>query len=918
MWRHGRPGGEEIDFRPPQTRTSRWSRFERAVTPLRSVSLWIGVCALAAAWLEPAAAWGRSIAFYSGERPPIEALSWFQEVVLDPAKVSDPELTVLRGGGTVCIARIGPAEIAAGGPGGATLLTKLQQRGFTALLIDGRDPLRVAAAEALLREARRRNPGGQLYYWGGIDRLPAVAGSISGFVTDGIFTERLPRGNETAPPAALDDIEGVRRLAALVRARGGSSLPFIVLERLPAGQREQARGIARTLAERGFVPWVTVGGRSLGVGLREVVPRRVLAIYDGSEEPLLNSTFVHRYTAVPLEYLGYAVDYFDVSGGRLPPGDLSARYAGIVTWFTDDEMPQPRAYEAWLLAQINTGLRVAVFGRLGLVPSSVLLARLGLVESSRAVVPPVTLSGTSVVMGFEAQASPLSRDLPSWQAREGEVHVELRDSRSQRLTPVVTGSWGGLALDPYVLDNGFEARVRWVLDPFAFLTRALDLEPIPAPDITTESGRRMLFLHIDGDGFVSRAEMPGRLYAGDMVLREFLQRYDLPITVSIIEAEISPEGLFKSDSAKLESISRAIFKLPLVEVASHTYSHPFNWTRAARGERTRGADSADPVDLGIPGYRYSANREVAGSIHYINERLAPKEKPARVFLWSGDAMPGPDAMREVAALKLANMNGTNGELPREAPTLSQVGSLGRYVDGLLHVYAQAAPDNNYTAEWTGRFYGFRDVVDNFRFTEAPRRLKPINIYYHFYSATKPAGIVALHEIYKYAVEQETLPIHVSQFVARAEDFHRVTFARRIDGAWELRGLGALKTVRLDRRLGWPDLQSSIGVAGVTDAGPGRYVALTGEPEATLALTASKPVIPHLISSNAEVVSWKRDKTRVIFQLRGHLPVNVTIGGCTSAEGVAGASRVRVDLARKTIRLSFPSTDTQEVSLTCRS
>ncbi len=888
------------------------------VTSLRAGHALAGLLVVLCGLLGPSAAWARSIAFYSGDRLPLEALGWFQEVVLDPARVSDPELTALRRSGTLSIARISSTDVAAGGPAALALLTRLQQRGFTAFLFDARDPRRVEASEALLKEARRRNPSAQIYYWGDLDRLGAVAGSISGFVTDGIFTERLPRpGEVTAAPGVLDDIEGVRRLANLVRVRGSSKLPFIVLERMPGGQREQARGIARTLAERGFIPWVTVGGRSLGVGLREFVPRRVLVLYDGQEEANMAETVAHRLLAVPIEYHGYVADYLDVRNSKLPQGDLSARYAGIASWYSDDDMPQPRAYESWLLAQINSGLRVAMFGKPGLPPSSTMLARMGLVESNKPIVPPVSIAGTSVVMGFEATPSPLARDLPNWQAREGEVHIELRDSRGQRLTPVITGSWGGLALEPYVLDNGLENRIRWILDPFAFLTRALDLEPIPAPDATTESGRRLLFIHIDGDSFVSRAEMPGRAYAGEVILREFLQRYDLPHTVSIIEGEIGPAGKYKDESPKLEQIARAIFKLPNVEVASHSYSHPFDWGRASKGERTRAAESADSVNMDIPGYRYSAQREVAGSIAYINDRLAPKEKPAAVFLWSGDAMPAADAMREVTNLRLANMNGFNAENPREIPTLSQVPSLGRYVDGMLHVYAQAHNDNVYTSEWTTRFYGFRDVVDGFRFSEAPRRLKPINIYYHFYSGTKPAGITALHEVYKYALEQEALPIVVSEMVAKVEDYHRVTFARRIDGAWELRGLGSLRTVRLDRRLGWPDFNNSVGVAGVTDTGPGRYVAFGGEPEVTLALTSQKPTLPHLVSANAAVVSWTRDRSKVTFRLKGHMPVNATIGGCPSGEGVAGASRVRVDVARRTVRLSFPSNDTREVSLPCR-
>ena len=40
---------------------------------------------------------------------------------------------------------------------------------------------------------------------------------------------------------------------------------------------------------------------------------------------------------------------------------------------------------------------------------------------------------------------------------------------------------------------------RWVIDPFAFLTQALQLPPMPVPDTTTENGRRLLLAHVDGD-----------------------------------------------------------------------------------------------------------------------------------------------------------------------------------------------------------------------------------------------------------------------------------------------------------------------------------------------------------------------------------------------------------------------------------
>ena len=54
----------------------------------------------------------------------------------------------------------------------------------------------------------------------------------------------------------------------------------------------------------------------LGVGKLEIFPRRVLALYDGQENPDgLQQTDLHKLLAMPLEHLGYAIDYLDVNAG---------------------------------------------------------------------------------------------------------------------------------------------------------------------------------------------------------------------------------------------------------------------------------------------------------------------------------------------------------------------------------------------------------------------------------------------------------------------------------------------------------------------------------------------------------------------------------------------------------------------------
>ena len=112
-----------------------------------------------------------------------------------------------------------------------------------------------------------------------------------------------------------------------------------------------------------------------------------------------------------------------------------------------------------------------------------------------------------------------------------------------------------------------------------------------------------------------------------MIRTKILERYPLPVTASIVEADT--RGLLKTlkpdDRQRYENIARSIFALPNVQAGSHSYTHPFSW------------DPADPN----PGHFDRVNvqlndsvsyptvdleREIKGSIDYINQNLLPKNK----------------------------------------------------------------------------------------------------------------------------------------------------------------------------------------------------------------------------------------------------------------------------------------------------
>ena len=427
--------------------------------------------------------------------------------------------------------------------------------------------------------------------------------------------------------------------------------------------------------------------------------------------------------------------------------------------------------------------------------------------------------------------------------------------------------------------------IRWVINPVEFLRRGLKLPEMPVPDVTTESGRRLLMVHMDGDGFVSRAEMPGASYAGEVLLEQVLKRYPLPSTISIIQAEIAPDGLYPGQSADLEKIAREIFALPQVEIASHSYSHPFDW-RGASGNPDKGE-----YRLAIRNYTFNLHKEIPGSIDYIESRLAPPGKKVKVILWTGDCNVGSDALGLAEQAGVASMNGGETIITRSFPTLTLVAPMGIAKDGKFQVYAPNQNENVYTNDWTGPYYGYERVIETFEMTDAPYRLKPINIYYHAYSASKLASLRALDKVYKWALKQETIPVFSSDYVRKVLDFNTMVVARTRDG-WLVRGDGNLRELRAPLALGQPVVGAGGAVAGFNRHGNSQYLHLA-EGESRIRFGKPVPAEPYLVSANARVsrlTSGKAGGGNILsFSLNAHVPLqfDLALGArCTvRADGV---------------------------------
>ncbi len=906
-----------------------------------------------------------SVAFFYGARPPMDVLQSFDWVVVDPqasqqAKaLNRPHVTLFAYvslGEAIEGSRIAKALPRACRLGENRIwhalivdqskpvcrtfyldkvIAPLLARGYRNFFFDTLDSYRIALPKpgdrerrhayrqglvALIKAIHRRDPEARFILNRGFELLDQV--HDQGVV--GVAAESLYRGWDQrsksyvrVPNAGTDYLLGQFKR---VRALG---LTPIAIDYLPPAQRTEAARLAEKIAAADIVPYVTDSALDIvGVGSIRPLPRRILLLYNGDYAPMNND--LNWYAAMPLNHMGYATREIDVSHHPLPQGPLTGQVAGIVTWFDSDSFPASGRTWQWLRAQIAAGVPVAVLGSFGTGGDQATLDALGLASGKQ---PPPGLHAARIAQqasgyfGFESPLLPSAPDFTPRQIRSGTSLLDIEVAGSHEIASALM-PWGGYALSPYVLRNlpqgdlqPGELQSAWILDPFRFLRAALRLPELPVYDYTTASGRRLLFGLIDGDGFASGSWI-GRYRdqpAAKVILDAVLKRFPLPITASVIASEFAYDGLYpKKEVDRLRPIARAIFRLPWVEIGSHTYSHPFDWPALerdpglsaglhikkhaqAQGAYVTGDSPALQYgyNLPVPGYRFSPEMEVSGSVKIIDRLLAPPGKPVRVIQWSGDTNPDAEVLGIAYRDGLANINGTNSTIDRAHPSLTNVAPLGVWKGPYFQVYSPIANEDQYTHGWQPPYCGYNKAIQTMQMTDAPRRLTAMEIYYHFYSGARACALENLIEVYRWALKQPSTPVFASTYSRIAVDFQSAGMARSTDG-FIARGYGADQELRIPDTLGYPDLEHSRNVAGFDSANGQRYIHLGTGNRALLVLTRKRPTEPYLVSANGLVGNMRRETGHLTLTLRAQVPLRLLLGN-------AAGCRIRADGKRLAAR-----------------
>jgi polysaccharide biosynthesis protein PelA len=620
------------------------------------------------------------------------------------------------------------------------------------------------------------------------------------------------------------------------------------------------------------------------------VKRDILALYDSRHEGKPNNSRIHRLAEMPLNWLGLKVTFVDVNE-TLPPPQDAARYRGIITWF-NEPLKDPRKILTWLDTVTAEGVRYACLGEIAPpeppgsdVYINRILGRLGLSSSDQYVNvthrAKITTLDTAMA-GFERA---VDKALPSFRVilasgTAAKIHLAaLVPEAEGDVTSVLiaTSAAGGYAADAFTIfyDNAID-KARWVLNPFTFFKHAFGDDRFPVPDVTTLAGRRMYFSHIDGDGWNNISEIEGyketQTSASEVIFKEVIEPFpDMPVTVGLIGGDAVP-GLGGTENARV--MAARIYAQPQVEVASHTYTHPFNWSfyeSYSRDAETRLIESAGHPAISMMDHvrqflyrvagktdeaealtRYVAggaelprgymkepfdlNLEVKRALQ-ISEELAPAGKKAGIYLWSGDAEAFESAIKATRDAGVRNMNGGDSRLDAEFPSVFYVPPISRTVGAERQIYAANSNENTYTNNWHGPFYGQLMLAETLKNTELPRRLKPVNLYYHMYSGEKSGSLLAIKTFVTDARKAKVIPVKASEYAAIADDFFATEIHQLDAVSWTVEHRGNLQTLRFDdaESIDLDDAKSA-GVLGATRHGGALYVALDAAIEPAMIVT----------------------------------------------------------------------------------
>jgi len=594
------------------------------------------------------------------------------------------------------------------------------------------------------------------------------------------------------------------------------------------------------------------------------IKRTILALYDSAIDLDVRDSIIHRYAEMPLNHLGLKVIYWDIQNG-MPVLQETNTIRGVLFWAQENNLVNPSAFFSWANSAIHSGIRFVIFGNplklkdqqghlVSKTMANQLLRHFGVKAEN--VIFDLTYKSSVVkkdpnVLEFERSLQGIIPDYGKFVKIDDRIQsfLVLRYANDPKNDShvVVANLQGGLVDDGFILYKIPQTKMTyWQLNPFTYFEYAYATKNMPKPDPTTHANRRIFYYYIAGDGWREKSNISHykdlQFSNAKVVFESIIKNYsDIPITVAPIIADLDPNWVGKN---KNREVLKDWFSYPNVEIANHTYSHPNKWNKFNAVNAVNQAEQLQTLiklnskiqnlfsleefpskesneDRKYQLFPFNLSQEIITSSEYLNQLLADKDK-VRLLQWTGDMRPSENVLATVANNTLLNINGGFPFSDNLCCSLTAYPSFGVNIGSYYQVYA-----SNYEYfESNGKSLNANKMSDMLRFTELPRRLKPISIYHKMFVGGSLASLNQLKRMLDFIRSQEIIALTTTQFVSNVNGFNNVDIAQLGVNHWKIRNRGTLQTIRIDdASLLTVDFGLAIGVIGQRHVNNTLYVFL---------------------------------------------------------------------------------------------
>ena len=378
----------------------------------------------------------------------------------------------------------------------------------------------------------------------------------------------------------------------------------------------------------------------------------------------------------------------------------------------------------------------------------------------------------------------------------------------------------------------------------------------------------MWFSHIDGDGWnnVSSVEAyrDKPTIAATVILRELIAPYpDLPVAVGVIGADVD-ERYDTPEAAR--QAARELYALPQVEVATHSYTHPYQWSffenydrqlekrligpdetewRSVLGDRVRklarllfpglvrktsdvaeGKFVEEDPPRAYSEFPFDLDQEIRGAIT-IAEEYAPEGKRGTLYLWSGGAEPFEAAIAAHAAARAAQPQRRRFALT--TPTIRRSAICRRSRGSPAPSGRSTPPTPTISSIRPTAAAATTAFCISKRRSSRPRTRAGSSRSTSTITcspARRPRSSRACVTISTLPGRRSVTPVAASHYAAIADGFFTTQISSLGELTWLVQNRGALQTVRFDDVADLSvDFARSVGVIGQQRKGSSLYVAL---------------------------------------------------------------------------------------------